>query len=208
MLLKGAIKMKRILAIIISVAMIATMLAVSVSAEKEVGGDNGVLTFEPTTPPGEDLNVKVTEITHKYAVDLVYSLQDLVIDGAITWNVNTMKYEVGGNSLENTTRKVKVYNRSDLPVYAYATISNTNDADGITVTAEKDSATNKLTIAKATAGVGASNGTSTVEELVINLTSANWNAVAEYYAAQRLASANQATDTFRIATVTVTITKD
>lgn len=200
--------MKRILAIIISVAMIATMLAVSVSAEKEVGGDNGVLTFEPTTPPGEDLNVKVTEITHKYAVDLVYSLQDLVIDGAITWNVNTMKYEVGGNSLENTTRKVKVYNRSDLPVYAYATISNTNDADGITVTAEKDSATNKLTIAKATAGVGASNGTSTVEELVINLTSANWNTVAEYYAAQRLASANQATDTFRIATVTVTITKD
>lgn len=200
--------MKRILAIIISVAMIATMLAVSVSAEKEVGGDNGVLTFEPTTPPGEDLNVKVTEITHKYAVDLVYSLQDLVIDGAITWNVNTMKYEVGGNSLENTTRKVKVYNRSDLPVYAYATISNTNDADGITVTAEKDSATNKLTIAKATAGVGASNGTSTVEELVINLTSANWNTVAEYYAAQRLASANQAADTFRIATVTVTITKD
>lgn len=208
MLLKGAIKMKRILAIIISVAMIATMLAVSVSAEKEVGGNDGVTTFEPTTPPGEDLNVKVTEITHKYAVDLVYSLQDLVIDGAITWNVNTMKYEVGGNSLENTTRKVKVYNRSDLPVYAYATISNTNDADGITVTAEKDSATNKLTIAKATAGVGASNGTSTVKELVINLNSDNWNAVAEYYAAQRLASADQATDTFRIATVTVTITKD
>lgn len=208
MLLKGAIKMKRILAIIISVAMIATMLAVSVSAEKEVGGDNGILTFDPTTPTGEDLNVKVTEITHKYAVDLVYSLQDLVIDGAITWNVNTMKYEVGGNTLEDTTRKVKVYNRSDLPVYAYATITNTNDADGITVTAEKDSATNKLTIAKATAGAGASNGTSTVEELVINLKSANWNAVAEYYAAQRLASANQATDTFRIATVTVTITKD
>ena len=200
--------MKRILAIIISVAMIATMLAVSVSAEKEVGGDNGVLTFDPTTPPGEDLNVKVKDITHKYAVDLVYSLQDLVIDGAITWNVNTMKYEVGGNTLQNTTRKVKVYNRSDLPVYAYATITNTNDADGITVTAEKDSATNKLTIAKATAGAGGANGTSTVEELVINLTSDNWNAVAEYYAAQRLASANQATDTFRIATVTVTITKD
>ena len=200
--------MKRILAIIISVAMIATMLAVSVSAEKEVGGDNGVLTFEPTTPTGEDLNVKVTEITHKYAVDLVYSLQDLVIDGAITWNVNTMKYEVGGNNLEDAQRKVKVYNRSDLPVYAYATITNTNDADGIRITAENDSATNKLTIAKATAGAGGANGTSTVEELVINLKSANWNTVAEYYAAQRLASANQATDTFRIATVTVTITKD
>ena len=208
MLLKGAIKMKRILAIIISVAMIATMLAVSVSAEKEVGGDNGVLTFEPTTPTGEDLNVKVTDITHKYAVDLVYSLQDLVIDGAITWNVNTMKYEVGGNTLEDTERKVKVYNRSDLPVYAYATITNTNDADGITVTAEKDSATNKLTIAKATAGTAVATGAPTKGYLTINVNSDNWNAVAEYYAAKRLASANQATDTFRIATVTVTITKD
>lgn len=208
MLLKGAIKMKRILAIIISVAMIATMLAVSVSAEKEVGGDNGVLTFEPTTPPGEDLNVKVTDITHKYAVDLVYSLQDLVIDGNITWNVNTMKYEVANTTLEDTTRTVTVSNRSDLPVYAFATVTDQDAGDGITVAADKNSDTNKLTIAKATAGAGGANGTSTVEELVINLKSDNWNAVAEYYAAQRLASANQATDTFRIATVTVTITKD
>lgn len=200
--------MKKLLAVLLTLTMLVTLPAFGASAEKEVGGENGVLTFGPTTPTGEDLNVKVTQITHKYAVDLVYSLQDLVIGGAITWNVNKMKYEVDGYTLEDTTRKVKVYNRSDLPVYAYATITNTNDADGITVTAEKDSATNKLTIAKATAGAGAANGTSTVEELVINLTSANWNAVAEYYAAQRLASANQATDTFRIATVTVTITKD
>ena len=200
--------MKKLLAVLLTLTMLVTLPAFGASAEQEVGGADGVTTFDPTTPKVEGLNVKVTEITHKYAVDLIYSLSDLTIDGNITWNVNTMKYEVGGNTLENTTRKVKVNNRSDLPVYAYATISNTNDADGITVTAEKDSATNKLTIAKATAGAGAANGTSTVEELVINLTSNNWNAVAEYYAAQRLASANQATDTFRIATVTVTITKD
>ena len=122
--------------------------------------------------------------------------------------VISVKYEVGGNTLENTTRKVKVNNRSDLPVYAYATISNTNDADGITVAAVNKDATTKLTVAKAKAGVGEAKGESTVGELVINLTSDNWNAVAEYYAAQRLASANQATDTFRIATVTVTISKD
>lgn len=210
MLLKGAIKMKRILAIIISVAMIATMLAVSVSAESILGSDTGVLpeNFTTETSPGKDLNVKVTDITHKYAVDLVFSLQDLVIDGNITWNVNKLKYDVGGTTLENTTRKVKLSNRSDLPVYAYATISNTDDADGITVAAVNNSDLNKLTIAKATAGVGGDDGTSTVGELVINLTSDNWNAVAEYYAAKRLASADQATATFRIATVTVTITKD
>lgn len=206
--MKGAKKMKKILAVVLAVAMLATILAVSAGAEQEVGGANGVTTFEPTTPTGEDLNVKVTEITHKYAVDLIYSLSDLTIDGNITWNVNTMKYEVGGNTLEDTTRKVKVNNRSDLPVYAYATISNTNNADGIKVEAVNKDAATKLTVAKATAGTGTNNGKSTVGELVINLTSDNWNAVAEYYAAQRLASANQATDTFKIATVTVTVTKD
>lgn len=206
--MKGAIKMKKILAVVLAVAMLATILAFSAGAEQEVGGADGVTTFDPTTPTGEDLNVKVTEITHKYAVDLIYSMTDLTIDGNITWNVNTMKYEVGGNTLEDTTRKVKVNNRSDLPVYAYATITNTNDADGITVAAVNNSAQNKLTVAKATAGTGPNNGKSTVVELVINLTSADWNAVAEYYAAARLASENQAADTFRIATVTVTISKD
>lgn len=200
--------MKKLLAVLLTLTMLATLPAFGASAEQEVGGANGVTTFDPTTPTGEDLNVKVTEITHKYAVDLIYSLSDLTIDGAITWNVNTMKYEVGGNTLENTTRKVKVNNRSDLPVYAYATITNTNDDDGITVAAVNKDATTKLTVTKATAGSGTQNGTSTVGELVINLTSANWNAVAEYYATQRLASANQATDTFRIATVTVTISKN
>ncbi len=200
--------MKKILAVVLAVAMLATILAFSAGAEQEVGGADGVTTFDPTTPTGEDLNVKVTEITHKYAVDLIYSLSDLTIDGNITWNVNTMKYEVDGNTLEHTTRKVKVYNRSDLPVYAFATITNTNDADGITVAAVNKDATTKLTVAKATAGSGSQNGTSTVGELVINLTSDNWNAVAEYYAAQRLASTNQATDRFRIATVTVTISKN
>ena len=200
--------MKKILAVVLAVAMFATILAFSAGAEQEVGGAGGVTTFDPTTTPGQNLNVTVTEITHKYAVDLVYSLSDLVIDGNITWNVNTMKYEVGGNTLEDTTRKVKVYNRSDLPVYAYATITNTNDADGITVAAVNNSAQNKLTVAKATAGSGVQNGTSTLGELVINLTSDSWKAVAEYYAAARLASPNQETKTFRIATVTVTISKD
>lgn len=200
--------MKKLLAVLLTLTMLVTLPAFGASAEQEVGGADGVTTFDPTAPTGEDLKVKVTEITHKYAVDLIYSLSDLTIDGSITWNVNSMKYEVGGNTLEDTTRKVKVNNRSDLPVYAYATITNTNAADGITVAAVNKDADTKLTIAKATAGSGAQNGTSTVGELVINLTSANWNAVAEYYAAQRLASHNQETDTFRIATVTVTISKD
>lgn len=200
--------MKKFLSLILAVFMIASVFAVNVSAETVVGNTDGVNTFDPTTTGGQSINVKVEDVTHKYAVDVTFSLEDLTLGGTITWNVNTMKYEVGGNTLKDTSRKVKVNNRSDLPVYAYATISNTNDADGITVAAVNNSAENKLTVAKATAGSGSQNGTSTVGELVINLTSDNWDAVAEYYAAQRLASTNQATDRFRIATVTVTISKN
>ena len=203
--------MKKFFAILLTVAMLATVLAVSVSAvmhEGVVGGADGVLTFDPTTTPGENLNVKVSDVTHKYAVDVLFSLDDLTIGGTITWNVNTMKYDVTGTTLENTTRTVTVSNCSDLPVYAYATVTDSDANDFITVTADNNSAESKLTIAKAKAGIGGAEGTSTTGYLTIRVNSGDWNAVAEYYAAKRLNSTNQATSTFTVATVTVTITKD
>ena len=205
--------MKKFFAIIIAVAMLATVLAVSVSAtgltyDGLVGGKEGVLTFDPTTTtPGADLNVKVSDVTHKYAVDVQFNITDLTIGGTITWNVETMKYDVKKTDLVDTTRTVTVYNRSDLPVYAFATVTDENAIDGITVAAATYSETNKLTIAKATAGTAAAHGIHGIGELTINVTSGDWNAVAEYYAAKKLNSADQ-TDTFKIATVTVTITQD
>ena len=202
--------MKKLLAVLLTLTMLVTLPAFGASADTVNGSTTGVLPENFTTEDvgGENLNVKVTQITHKYAVDIVFSLGDLVIGGNITWNVEKLKYEVDDYTLENTTRKVTVNNRSDLPVYAFAKVTDTVAGDGISVTAVNDSATNKLTIAKATAGAGVNNGKSTAGELVINLTSDNWNTVAEYYAAKRLASTNQATDTFTIATVTVTISKN
>lgn len=197
--------MKKILAILLTAAMLATMLCVSVSAAKEVGGDDGVLTFDPTSA-GQDLNVKVTDITHKYAVDVTFGLDDLVIGGTITWNVNTMKYDVDGTTLDDATRTITVSNRSDLPVYAYATVVDAVDDDGITVTADTYSAENKLTIDKATAGSGTADGTAKEADLTISITSADWNTAAEYYAAKKLADETQSI--FKIAGVTVTISKD
>lgn len=203
--------MKKLLAVLLTLTMLVTLPAFGASADDKVNGSTtGVLPENFTTENvgGENLNVKVTQITHKYAVDITFSFDVLEIGGTITWNVNTMRYDVAGATLtDDTTRNIEVKNRSDLPVYAFATVGKENADDGITVTAEKDSATNKLTIAKATAGTGA-DGTPTKENLTINLTSGDWNAVAEYYAAKRLASDNQATEIFRIATVTVTISKD
>ncbi len=195
--------MKKILAIILAVAMMATMLAVSVSAAKEVGGEDGVETFTPTTD-AHDLKVKVTDVTHKYAVDLTFSFDTLVIGGTIKWNVNTMKYDVADKTLTDTVKNITVSNRSDLPVYAYATATDADTADGITI-ASTYTDTSKLTVAKATRGT-TTNGTATNGTLNINVTSANWDAVAAYYAEKKLA--DEAQSEWKIASVTVTISKD
>lgn len=197
--------MKKLLAVLLTLTMLVTLPAFGASADNEVGGADGVTTFDPTTTPGQDLNVKVNDVTHKYAVDIVYGVQDLEIGGTITWNVNTMKYDVNGHALENVERNFTVSNRSDQPVYAYATISNTNPLDGIEITADKNSAENKLKVEKATAGYGTTNGNPTPGTIKVSLSSGDWNAVAVYYAAK---ASNENVKTFRIATVTVTITKD
>ena len=196
--------MKKILAVVLAVAMFATILAFSAGAEQEVGGADGVTTFDPTTPTGEDLNVKVTEITHKYAVDLIYSLEDLTI-GSIVWNVNTMKYDVTGSTLANKEQEITVSNRSDLPVYAYATVKDTDTANNKIAVTAANTETNKLTVDKATAGTGTANGTANEDVIKINITSDDWAASLGYYV-EKMAATN--TKTFKIATVTVTISKD
>lgn len=205
--------MKKILAIILTVAMAATMLALSVSAAKEVGGNDGVLEKNfNSTDSGKDLNIQVTEVTHKYAVDVTFNISDLTIGGNITWNVNNMEYVVNDTTLNKTEQTIDVSNRSDLPVYAFATVTKTNTDDHLAVTADKNSATNKLTVEKATPKAsGADKGTATTGTIKITIDTASgstWDNVAEYYAAKRLASTDQAIATFKIATITVTISKD
>lgn len=200
--------MKKLLAILLAATMFVTVFVTSASADTVVGAGDGATSFDPISTPtgGKDLNINVSDVTHKYAVDVTFNLSDLTIGGTITWNVNDLKYDVAGTTLADSTQDIKVSNRSDLPVYAYATVTDTDDADGITVTAEKNSATNRLTIEKATAKSGANPGAPTEGTLTISIASAHWNAVAEYYAAKKIA--DQSKTSFKFATVTVTITKD
>ncbi len=198
--------MKKILSLILAVFMIASVFAVNVSAETVVGNTDGVNTFDPTTTGGQSINVKVEDVTHKYAVDVTFSLEDLTLGGTITWNVNTMKYDIADTTAANTSRTITVSNRSDLPVYAYATMTDTDAGDSITVSADKDSAINKLTVEKAPPGTGSSNGTATEGNITISITSTDWESVATYYGNKRLEDMGR--DTFTIANVTVTISKD
>ena len=198
-------KMKKLLAVVLAVAMLATILAVSVSAESVLGSSTGVLPegFTSETAPGQDLKVKVSDVTHKYAVDIIFSATTLTLGGSITWNVETMQYDVTDSALTGEqTSTVNISNRSDLPVHAYAAVTDAETADNITFTSAYDSDTKKLTIKKSKVGEP------TVGSIDITVKSEDWNVAAAHYAAKRLASENQATATFKIATVTVTISKE
>ena len=195
--------MKKVFAILLTVAMLATVLAVSVSAAKEVGGDDGVTTFPETITPGANLSVQVSDVTHKYAVDVTFDFSPLVIGGTIEWDVNNLKYVSKGTTLEDAQRTITVDNRSDLPVYAYANVTDKDSGDGITVTAATYSESNKLEIAKAMAGIAGANGTHGTGTLPIDIKGNTWEDVIAYYGAKKAAGSGV---TFTVATVTVTIT--
>ena len=199
--------MKKFLSLMLAGLMSASLFVVGASAERVVGGTNGVVGTFDDTNKGSDINVKVEDVTHKYAVDITFSFADLEL-GNLEWDVNNMRYNTAnGEDLKNTTRSITVSNRSDLPVYAFATVTDKDNNDGLTVAADTYSDTSRLTVAKAIAStsIGSGTGTATTGELKVSLNSSDWNAVASYYGAKQLADN---TKVFAVATVTVTISKN
>lgn len=208
--------MKKFISLMLAGLLSASLFAFGASAEKEIGGNDGVgdFTHEGT---GSNIKVKVEDVTHKYAVDITFSFDDLSI-GGLVWNVNSMKYEYpNGKNLDTTTRTITVSNRSDLPVQAYATATDTDENDNLTVAMKTDienpnsdgsSADKKKTVAKATAGTNA-NGTASTGTLTVELSSTNWGAVAQYYIDKQQAEAENSdkAHTYPVATVTVFISK-
>lgn len=198
--------MKRFLSLMLAGLVSASLFVVGAAAETVVGATHGVASFEDTNK-GSDINVKVEDVTHKYAVDITFSFADLEL-GNLEWDVDNMRYNTAnGGALANTTRTITVSNRSDLPVYAFATVEDKDKNDGLTVAADTYSDTNRLSVAKAKAStsIGSGTGTATTEELKVSLNSNDWNAVASYYGAKQLADN---TKVFAVATVTVTISKN
>lgn len=198
--------MKKFLSLVLAGLMSASLFVIGAAAETVVGATHGVASFEDTNK-GSDINVKVEDVTHKYAVDITFSFADLEL-GNLEWDVDNMRYNTAnGGALANTTRTITVSNRSDLPVYAFATVADKDNNDGLTVAADTYSDTNRLTVAKAKAStsIGSGTGTATTEELKVSLNSNDWNAVASYYGAKQLADN---TKVFAVATVTVTISKN
>ena len=208
--------MKKFLSLMLAGLMSASLFVVGAAADTlkdgVVGPNHGVLENEFNTPVqdgGNNINVKVEKVTHKYAVDLRFSFGDLTI-GNLEWNVDTMRYDtVKGEELKNTTREITVSNRSDLPIQAYATVSPAADkAPDLTIgmTGSGDSEANKLTVLAASKGQGEVNGEPTTGTLTVKLESNAWDSVAQHYINMQFETPDSA-QTYTVATVTVIISK-
>lgn len=203
--------MKKFLSLMLAGLMSASLFVVGASAERVVGGTNGVVGTFDDTNKGSDINVKVEDVTHKYAVDLTFNFTDLTI-GGLVWNVETLRYDFAeGKALTDSEQTITVTNRSDKPVYAWGTVTDGDANDYVTVgmkTGETGSGTNdRLEVAKATAGQTA-NGTATNGKLTVSISSANWANVANYYGKKVAETEDPSTVNFKAATVTVTISKN
>lgn len=210
--------MKKFLSLMLAGLMSVSLFVVGAAAEEPkketvVGKDGGVLDADFTkneTSNENNINVKVEAVTHKYAVDLTFNFTDLTI-GGLVWNVDTLRYDFAdGKALTDSEQTITVTNRSDKPVYAYGTVTDGDANDYVTVAMKADVAgkdtDNRLEVAKATAGQAA-NGTAKEGTLTVSISSAKWADVASYYGKKITESTTPSTMTFKIATVTVTISK-
>lgn len=204
--------MKKLLAVLLTLTMLVTLPAFGASADNVVGGETGVEVggFPDDTSSGKDLNVKVTQVTHKYAVDVDFTVADITL-GTITWNAKTLKYELDASATmpKDFEQTITVSNRSDLPVDAYVGASDDNNDDyiGIAVAdAKGNSADNKLTVAKATPGSNTAGGSATPGEIKVKITSSDWQSVINYYATKE-GQDWTTTQSVKYATVTVYISK-
>lgn len=202
--------MKKFLSLMLAGLMSASLFVVGASAERVVGGTDGAVGTFDDTNKGSNINVKVENVTHKYAVDLTFNFTDLTI-GGLVWNVDTLRYDFAdGKALTDSEQTITVTNRSDKPVYAYGTVTDGDANDYVTVAMKADVAgkdtDNRLEVAKATAGQAA-NGTAKEGTLTVSISSTKWADVASYYGKKITESADPSVMTFKIATVTVTISK-
>ena len=205
--------MKKLLAVLLTLTMLVTLPAFGASAENVVGGEDGVVENDfPTNPSGgKDLNVKVTQVTHKYAVDVTFTVADITL-GTITWNAKTMRYDLDATATQpaDFEREISVFNRSDLPVYAYVGVEDADDNDNISIavdaTTTGNSSTNKRLVVKATPGSNADHGTAMEEKIKVSITSQDWQTVINYYATKD-GQDWATTPSVKYATLTVYISK-
>ena len=196
--------MKKFLSVLCAAAMLFSLLCVNIAADKTEhvvgshGGNqitDGVSDFESASSSG-DVTLTLGTVNHRYAVDVTFPEMAFNV-GGLTWNVNTLTYDVNGTAMSDKTLTITVTNYSDLPVVATGAVGSldgdaTSAGISLTMTPEKTTAN----VSAVTPG-----GTEQTATLEASLTSANWTD-----SVNKLVASGK-TDSITIGTITVTIAK-
>ncbi len=191
--------MKKLISIILSLALVACMFAMNVGAELVVGdndSDKALSAGDGATdiPANSSLSSNVTlnlgTVNHRYAVDITFQTMTLNV-GDVTWNVNTAKYELTDTE-QTKTWTITVDNYSDMGVTATVTKEDVNVRDEMSVTLDKTT----LPLNAVTVG-----GPKTTGDVTVTADSNDWNKTINAYI-----KAGELTNV-TIAKILVTITK-
>lgn len=121
--------MKKIIALALTIAMIAT-LGVASFATTIYGGDNGLEAAPADVSATKNINLTVSEgdTHHRYKIDVEWSTTEIAVQADRTWNVNTHKYDYTFTTSSSAAEvKVTVTNHSDVDVNAKLTSNTTNN---------------------------------------------------------------------------------
>ena len=200
--------MKKFLSVLCAAAMLFILLCVNIAAdttEPVVGSHGGnqitdgvadIPSSASTTGVTGDVILNLGAVNHRYAVDVTFPVMTFNV-GGLTWNVNTLTYDMNGTAMSDKTLTITVTNYSDLPVVATGAVGSldtdaTSAGISLTMTPEKTTAE----VLAATPSGGAQTAT-----LEATLTSTNWtNSISDLVASGK-------TGSITIGTITVTIAK-
>lgn len=174
--------MKRFLLVLLSVLILAGLCCMSIAAAditKHVVGTHGqsgtVADGAEEVPAGAstsgDVVLTVGKINSRYAVDVTFPEHMTIAAGDVTWNVNTLQYELDSAALEDQTFKIVITNYSDQPVVATpsATVTAAGGAAGISLTA-LDASTTLMAVTDK----NNSSGKAVTGEITATLSSGDW----------------------------------
>lgn len=198
--------MKKFLSVLFAAAMLFILLCVNIAADttKHVVGNHGgsdTVADGATDIPGGssasgDVILNLGTVNHRYAVDVTFPVMTFDV-GGLTWNVNTLTYDMNGTAMSDKTLTITVTNYSDLPVVATGAVGPlTGDATAASISLAMTPEKTEAEIAKVTP-----RGSAQTATLEASLTSTNWtNSISALAASGK-------TGSITIGTITVTIAK-
>ena len=198
--------MKKFLSVLFAAAMLFSLFCVNIAADTTKhavgnhGGSGTVSDGDTDIPSGSsasgDVTLNLGAVNHRYAVDVTFPVMTFDV-GGLTWNVNTLTYDMNGTAMSDKTLTITVTNYSDLPVVATGAVGPlTGDATAASISLAMTPEKTEAEIAKVTPGGSAQTAT-----LEASLTSADWTD-----SVNKLVASGK-TGSITIGTITVTIAK-